>query len=86
MNRLASGYWGSSLSSVIYAPNQFTGIYSPYFTTALTTGGSSTSLQAATDAMNGSNNVPGLMYFRPTWNVDTSSLNYYVQIGDHIFY
>ncbi len=86
MNRLYSGSFGGSLSEIIYAPSQFTAVYSTAFSTALSTGGSSTSLQAAQDALNGANNVPGLYYFRPTWNVDTSSLSYYVQIGDHIFY
>ncbi len=88
MNRLANGYWGGSLSSVIYAPSQFTGTYSGAFSTALTTGGSSTSLQAAQDAMNGANNVGGYMYFRPTWNTPQSVYDSgnYIQIGNHIFY
>ena len=88
MNRLANGYWGGTLSSVIYAPSQFTGTYSGAFSTALTTGGSSTSLQAAQDAMNGANNVGGYMYFRPTWNTPQSVYDSgnYIQIGNHIFY
>lgn len=88
MNRLANGYWGGSLSSVIYAPSQFTGTYSGAFSTALTTGGSATSLQAAQDAMNGANNVGGYMYFRPTWNTPQSVYDSgnYIQIGNHIFY
>ena len=86
LNRLYSGKWGSTLSEVIYAPSQFTGAYTSAFSTALSTGGSTTSLQAAQDAMNGANNVGGCLYFRPSWNVDTSSLSSYTQIGNHIFY
>lgn len=86
MNRVRNGYWGSSISSVIYAPGQFAGAYTGAFSSALSTGGSSTSLQAAQDALNGANNVGGCMYFRPTWNIDTSSLGSYIQIGNHIFY
>lgn len=88
MNRLYNGYWGSTLSGVIYAPSQFTGTYSGAFSTALTTGGSATSLQAAQDAMNGANNVGSYMYFRPTWNTPQSVYDSgnYIQIGNHIFY
>ena len=86
MNRVRNGYWGSSISSVIYAPSQFSGAYTSAFQNALTTGGSSTSLQAAQDALNGANNIGGCMYFRPTWNIDTSTLGSYTQIGNHIFY
>jgi spore germination cell wall hydrolase CwlJ-like protein len=86
MNRLANGSWGSSLSSVIYAPGQFTGTYTSNFKNALSTGGSSSCLQAAGAAMSGENNVPGCMYFLPTWNVDTSSLGSYTQIGNHVFW
>lgn len=86
MNRVASGKWGSTIKDVIYAPNQFSAVYTSYFTNALSTGGTETSLRAAQDALNGSNNVPGLLSFRPTWYVDTSTLSYYVQIGDHVFF
>ena len=88
MNRLYSGKWGSSLSSVIYAPSQFSGAYTGAFSTALSTGGSSTSLQAAQDALNGANNVGGYMSFRPTWNTPQSVYDSgnYIQIGNHVFY
>ena len=70
----------------MYAPSQFSAIYTSAFQNALSTGGSSTSLQAAQDALNGANNIGGYTSFRPTWNVDTSSLGSYVQIGNHIFF
>ena len=86
MNRLYSGSWGSSIESVVSAPGQFAVYGTGSFYSALSTGGSETSLQAASAALNGSNNIGSYMYFRPTWNVDTSTLSSYVQIGDHIFY
>ena len=88
MNRLYSGQWGGSLSSVIYAPSQFSGAYTSAFQTALSTGGSSTSLQAAQDALNGANNIGGYMSFRPTWNTPQSVYDSgnYIQIGNHVFY
>ena len=88
MNRLRNGYWGGSLSSVIYAPSQFTGAYTSAFSNALSTGGSATSLQAAQDALNGANNVGSYMYFRPTWNTPQSVYDSgnYIQIGNHVFY
>lgn len=87
LNRVYSGAWGgSSISAVVYAPSQFTAIYSSAFTNALSTGGSATSLQAAQDALNGSNNIGGYTSFRPAWNVNTSSLGSYTQIGNHIFF
>ena len=88
MNRLYSGKWGSSLSSVIYAPSQFTGAYTGAFSTALSTGGSATSLQAAQDALNGANNIGSYMSFRPSWNTPQSVYDggNYVQIGNHVFF
>ena len=86
LNRQRNGYWGSTLSDVIYSPSQFTGCQTSAFRNALSTGGSSSCLQAAQDALAGNNNIGGCMYFRPTWNIDTSSLGNYIQIGNHIFY
>ena len=86
MNRLHNGAWGNTISSVIYAPNQFAATSTAAFQNALTTGGSATSLQAAQDALNGANNVGSYMSFRPTWAINTSTLSSYIQIGDHIFF
>jgi Cell wall hydrolyses involved in spore germination len=86
MNRLRNGYWGSTLSDVIYAPCQFTGCQTGAFSSALSTGGSSSCLQAAQAALAGDNNIGGCMYFLPTWNCDTSDLGSYTQIGNHIFW
>ncbi len=86
LNRQRNGYWGSTLSDVIYSPSQFTGCQTSAFRNALSTGGSSSCLQAAQDALAGNNNIGGCMYFRPTWAVDASSLGNYTQIGNHLFW
>lgn len=86
LNRLHSGKWGSTLSGVIYAPSQFTAVSTQAFQTALSTGGSATTQQAVTDALNGVNNVGGCMGFRPIWNIDLSSIGSYIQYGTVIFF
>ncbi|MBO4863171.1 MAG: cell wall hydrolase [Eubacterium sp.] len=86
MNRLHNGAWGNTISSVIYAPNQFAATSTAAFQNALVTGGSDTCLQAAQAALNGENNVGSYMSFRPTWAINTSTLSSYIQIGDHIFF
>ena len=84
MNRLANGYWGSTLSDVIYAPGQFTGVYCDSFTYALSNPDSSC-LAAASAAMGGATNLNGnYMYFLPTWAVDPSQGKQV--IGNHVFW
>ncbi len=86
LNRLRTGKWGSTLESVIYAPYQFTGCQMSSFKTALKTGGTSSCLKAAQEALNGNNNVPGYLYFRPYKNVALDKLNDYQIIGTHVYY
>lgn len=88
MNRLYSGSYGSSILSVVSSPGQFSVYGTGAYYSALSTGGSETSLSAAAAAMSGSNNIGSYMYFRPTWNTPQSVYDSgnYVQIGDHIFY
>ena len=84
MNRLANGYWGSTLSDVIYAPGQFTGVYCDSFTYALSNPDPSC-LSAASAAMGGATNLTGnYMYFLPTWAVDPSQGKQ--TIGNHVFW
>ena len=86
MNRLANGYWGSTLADVIYSPNQFAGIYCSSFTSTVNGGAPDSCVRAAQEALGGANNIGSCMYFRPTWAIDTSSLGSYRQIGNHIFW
>lgn len=84
MNRLHNGYWGSTLSDVIYAPGQFEGCYS--ISGLISTGGSPSCIQAAQAALAGENNIGGCMYFLPTWAFDESELGNYTVIGNHAFW
>ena len=81
MNRLYNGYWGSTISDVIYAPGQFepAGWMSGY---------SSSCYQAAQAALAGENNVGGCMYFLPTSAIREAgeSLDNYLVIGNHAFW
>ena len=86
LNRLESGKYGSSVSAIVYAPSQFTVVNKPAFQTVLANGADESSVQAVKDACAGNNNVGACIGFKPTWNVDTSSLSYYIQIGNHIFF
>ena len=86
MNRLRSGGYGSTLADVIYAPYQFTGCKMSSFRTALKTGGSSSCLQAAQAALNGTNNIGSCKYFRPYKNLDLDKIGNYTIIGTHAFY
>ncbi len=86
MNRVRNGYWGSTVSDVIYAPYQFAATETAAFQNALSTGGTPTCLQAAQEALNGADNVGGRMYFLPTWNIDISTVSNPLQIGDHVFF
>ncbi|MBQ8923615.1 MAG: cell wall hydrolase [Lachnospiraceae bacterium] len=82
LNRLQSGSWGSTISGVVYAPNQFTVVNLPNFNSYI----SPSCLQAARDACAGTNNIGGYMSFRPVSNVNTSTLGSYTIIGNHCFF
>lgn len=86
INRLLSGNYGSTISDVVYAPYQFSVATSPQLDYYIQNGAQASCLQAAREAASGVNNVGSFMYFRPTWNVDTSTLGTYTVIGNHVFY
>ena len=87
LNRLRTGYYGNTLSDVIYAPYQFSATSTSAFQNALTTGGSSTSLAAADAALAGTNNIGSLKNFRPTWYIDVSTIEgSYTIINNHVFF
>lgn len=81
MNRLRSGRYGSSLSSVIYAPGQFTPAGSGTVARIAASGVKAVSLQAAQDALNGSDNTGGATSFRSVWSGHAG-----VVIGNHVFW
>ncbi len=87
LNRLRTGYYGNTLSDVIYAPYQFSATSTSAFQNALTTGGSSTSLAAVDAALAGTNNIGSLKNFRPTWYIDVSTIEgSYTIINNHVFF
>ncbi len=86
LNRLRSASYGNTISDVVYAPSQFTVVGTQKFYNCLGGNVSSTTLQACMDACAGTNNVGNCIGFRPTWAIDTSTLSYYIQIGNHIFF
>ncbi len=84
LNRVRNG-WGS-VSSVIYAPGQFgvTSSLGSYVNGSKRP--SSTAVQAANDALAGSNNIGNYLYFNRTSRVDTEAHPDYTIIGSHCFY
>lgn len=86
LNRVRSGKWGSSVSSVIYAPNQFPCATGSVMQGYLQNGPLSTAQQAANDALAGNNNIGSFMSFLNKNYIDTDSLSDYQIIGNHCFY
>lgn len=86
LNRLQSGAWGSTISSVVYATNQFSVVSDSRLQGLIQNGAQASCIQAARDACAGNNNIGDLMSFRPARYVDTSTLGTYKQIGNHVFF
>ena len=86
LNRLQSGAYGSTVSDVVYAPNQFTVVNSDRFQSVLNGGASSSCVNAIREACQGTNNIGSYISYRPVSNVDVSSFGSYVVIGNHCFY
>ena len=86
LNRLKLGWYGSTISDVVYAPYQFSVVGTSSFYYYLENGPLDSCLAAAREACAGTNYVNDYIAFRPTYAIDTSSLSEYIQIGNHIFY
>lgn len=66
INRWQSGYWGSTIADVIYAPNQFTPAYKISSTTP-----TATQYQVVDDVINNGTSLPYyVMYFRANYYFD----------------
>ena len=80
MNRVKSSAYPNNIKDVIYQPYQFTATKTQNFRNALSTGGSSTALRAAQEAMAGINNVGGCYGFKFSsgirWDLVTESYQY----------
>lgn len=85
INRLVSGKWGSTLHSVVYAPNQFSGANSgriERFSTRV----SADSKKAAVAAAAGENNIGDYMFFIMKSSAKYSNYSKYYILGNHCFY
>ena len=79
MNRVRSGVYPNSISEVIYQPGQFGPAMSGWLDSIYACGGyTDTAMQAAVDALAGSNPIGECLYF--------GCGNYGIQIGDHFFH
>ena len=86
INRMQNGYWGSSVSDVIYAQGQFSTAQSGKLAYYLENGAQASCIQAVREAAAGTNNIGSFMYFRTSANVSTDSYDSYTIIGNHLFY
>ncbi|CUX44927.1 cell wall hydrolase [Clostridium sp. C105KSO13] len=79
MNRVNSGVYPGSISEVIYQPGQFGPAMTGWLDSVLASGGyTDTAMQAASDAIAGSNPIGDCLYF--------GNGDYGMQIGDHFFH
>ena len=79
MNRVRSGAYPNTISEVIYQPGQFGPAMTGWLDSVLASGGyTDTAMQAAADALAGSNPVGDCMSF--------GNGNWGIQIGDHYFH
>lgn len=79
MNRVRSGSYPNSIAEVIYQSGQFTPAMTGWLDSVLAGGGyTDSAMQAAADALAGSNPVGECLYF--------STGGYGLQIGDHFFH
>lgn len=79
MNRVRSAVYPNTISEVIYQSGQFGPAMSGWLDSVLASGGyTATAMQAAADALAGSNPIGDCLYF--------GCGNYGIQIGDHFFH
>lgn len=85
LNRVKAGY-GSTISEVIYAKNQFTGANSGALASRLAKGPNDECLQAAVEALSGVNNIGDYRNFIAIGWANYDSYSAYTIIGHHCFY
>ncbi len=86
VNRVKSGKWGKSISSVIYADGQFPGASSGLLDKYLDKGPSSTATKAAKAALAGENQIGDYLYFTSTKSANYDSYSSYQVVGGNCFY
>jgi spore germination cell wall hydrolase CwlJ-like protein len=85
INRMLDGYWGDSISDVVYAKGQFSGANSgrvERFESMV----SQSCKNAAVEALAGNNNIGNYMYFIMKGKANYSSYTKYYILGNHCFY
>lgn len=85
LNRLYKGSWGGSVTSVIYAPGQFSPVTNGTLAATINSGPSASASKAAKSAMSGNNNIGSRLFFRGIGG-GYGDLNGYKIIGNHVFY
>ena len=93
LNRVKSGAYGNSITAVVYAPYQFSGVtdgagnVSSTFAARLAAGPRTQECtQAALDALSGVNNIGSYTSFRGLSIANYSSYSSYMIIGNHCFF
>lgn len=86
LNRLKSGRYGSTVSDVIYAKNQFSVTTNGSMNRYIQNGPKSVSVQAVKDALAGNNNMVGYNNFCYLPSADFSEYSSYIIIGSEVFY
>ena len=85
INRMLNGYWGTTVSSVVYAPGQFSGSATGRFEKfeKLMT---EDCKKAAVEALAGHNNIDDFLYFRMKDTAVYEKYSKYYILGNHCFY
>lgn len=83
LNRLATGYWGDTITSVIEAPGQFDPVSSG---AVMTVQVSKTTVDAVINALNGDDLSEGAIYFRKSPEKMWGGKEYLFRHGAHSFY
>ena len=86
LNRLHSGYYGSTISDVIYAKGQFPSVNGSVMTSYLNNGPLAQAQQAANEALSGVNNIGGYMCFINVKYANYATYGDYTIIENHCFH
>ena len=90
LNRMADGYWGTTLKEVLFAPGQFEGAKKEYIERAQRQGIPDACYKAAKEALAGKNNIGDFLFFRTTSSAtrtaDYVTYTVFYIMQDHVFY
>lgn len=86
LNRVKSGYWGSTVSQVVYAPNQFYGSNTGLLASFIQQGPNQECLNAVYDACAGVSVVENAIFFISLPKANVDAYTYYRVIGNHCFF